>query len=404
MKIQNILVITPIYPADDIPKGYTPIVHYFVREWVKFGYNVKVICLPSDFPKMFYRLATPFIHLIESRVGYSISQEPIRHSEYNIENVEVFRIPLKKIVPHSRYSDKIINSTIEQITSYLKRSNFHPDIILGHWVNPSVEVMLMLKKKYSIPCSLVMHDSCGDFDRLYKQEYRNMLADIDIFGYRSPVIQRKFEARFGKQKNSFLCYSGVPASFVSHNNSCKDFEKITKFTFIGNLIQRKYPYETLIALLQSNLDYFEFNIIGSGNEAKKINKKLHELTGSANKIRLHGRVSRTIVLEILEDTDVFVMISRGETFGLVYLEAMASGCITIASKNEGFDGIIKDGWNGFLCDAGNVSELTNIINKIATMTPKQLKEISTNAINTANNMTDEKMAKHYITSVESLIH
>ena len=37
------------------------------------------------------------------------------------------------------------------------------------------------------------------------------------------------------------------------------------------------------------------------------------------------------------------MISELETFGLVYIEAMAAGCITIASRNEGFDGIIKDG-------------------------------------------------------------
>ena len=37
------------------------------------------------------------------------------------------------------------------------------------------------------------------------------------------------------------------------------------------------------------------------------------------------------------------MISSSETFGLVYLEAMAAGCITIASRDEGFDGIIKDG-------------------------------------------------------------
>ena len=36
-----------------------------------------------------------------------------------------------------------------------------------------------------------------------------------------------------------------------------------------------------------------------------------------------------------------------EAYGLVYLEAMARGCITIASRDEGFDGVIKDGINGF---------------------------------------------------------
>ena len=42
------------------------------------------------------------------------------------------------------------------------------------------------------------------------------------------------------------------------------------------------------------------------------------------------------------------MISKNEAFGLVYLEAMLAGCI-VASRN-GIDGIIIDGYNGFLCD------------------------------------------------------
>ena len=55
------------------------------------------------------------------------------------------------------------------------------------------------------------------------------------------------------------------------------------------------------------------------------------------------------------------MISKEETFGLVYLEAMSMGCITIASKNEGMEGIIIDGENGFLCTAGDDDELASII-------------------------------------------
>ena len=35
--MKQILVLTNVYPAPDIPKGYTPVVHYFVREWVNMG-------------------------------------------------------------------------------------------------------------------------------------------------------------------------------------------------------------------------------------------------------------------------------------------------------------------------------------------------------------------------------
>ena len=50
-----------------------------------------------------------------------------------------------------------------------------------------------------------------------------------------------------------------------------------------------------------------------------------------------------------------------KTFGLVYLEAMARGCITVASRDEGFDGIIQDGVNGFLCKSGDETELVQYL-------------------------------------------
>ena len=44
---------------------------------------------------------------------------------------------------------------------------------------------------------------------------------------------------------------------------------------------------------------------------------------------------------IIHNADCFVMVSSREAFGLVYVEAMAKGCIVIATKGQGMDGIIK---------------------------------------------------------------
>ena len=97
------------------------------------------------------------------------------------------------------------------------------------------------------------------------------------------------------------------------------------------------------------------------------------------------------------------MISKAEAFGLVYLEAMAQGCITIASRNEGFDGIIQHGVNGFLCEAGNVDELSDLLTSIRNMDKDKLIEISNNAIETAKRLTDAKAAKLYIDNVSAAI-
>lgn len=95
------------------------------------------------------------------------------------------------------------------------------------------------------------------------------------------------------------------------------------------------------------------------------------------------------------------MISKNESLGLVYLEAMAKGCITIGSRNEGIDGVIVDGLNGFLCEAGNHNELSGIINKINSLPRLEKSKISLNAIQTATNLTDYKVAENYIETVIS---
>lgn len=61
-----------------------------------------------------------------------------------------------------------------------------------------------------------------------------------------------------------------------------------------------------------------------------------------------GHLPQHEVYEKMRQSDIFVLPSVGETFGMVYLEAMASGCIVVGTKDDGIDGIIKDGENGFL--------------------------------------------------------
>ena len=98
------------------------------------------------------------------------------------------------------------------------------------------------------------------------------------------------------------------------------------------------------------------------------------------------------------------MISRHETFGMVYLEAMAHGCITIASKKEGFDGIIENGKNGFLCNAGDSQELFELLKQIESFSKEQKLRIRKNAIETSRHLTESIVAQKYIEDVLYLIN
>lgn len=397
--IKNILLLTPIYPAEDIPKTFTPVVHYFAKEWVKLGYNVTVIHFVVNFPKWINTLCKPFSKKIASIIGIPIRTDQLEEKLYRIENVTVYRIPLKKLRPHSRYRKKEIDNAFQKSKEFLNRINFIPDCIIGHWVNPQIEIIEKLKSIYDAPSTLVLHDNGKDFKTIYRKDAERLFASIDLIGFRSIPLRKEFERTFKLNKNYFNCFSGIPSELITPTPS-RDFSSIKNFLFVGTLYKRKYPSTIITAVntVFKNNDY-RITFIGAGEEYEKIKtyaKKLHK----EQQILLLGRKARTEVSEQMLKHDVFIMISKNEAFGLVYLEAMASGCITIASRNEGFDGIIIDGENGFLCEAGNSQELSQVIEKIRSLTASELQRISQNAIITAQSMTDTIVAKNYINTIQ----
>ena len=400
MEVNNILLLTPVYPATDVHKSTTPVVHYFTREWVKFGYHVLVIHYPVNFPLWFYKVIAPFKESISSRVGSEVRTWPVTEKDYELEGVKVKRFPMSKTKPHGRYSKSQIQKAVENTICYCETVDFNPDVIISHWANPSLEIMHHLKFHYNVPTCYVAHDAGHDLKTIFKKEAEQYIKETDVIGYRSGAIKRAFEVYFNcTDKPNFLCSSGIPESCLTDKE--KKLVSVKYFIFVGTLIQRKYPAQIVPAVkIAFGSDEFSITYVGDGEETAQVKKNAAEL-GIEERIHLLGRIPRKEVVERLEQSDVFVMISRGETFGLVYLEAMARGLITIAARDEGFDGIIVDGENGFLCEAGNVEELTSIIRKLHRMDSSELNRISSNAIATARNLTDVKAARYYLDNVLS---
>lgn len=403
--MKNLLVLTNIYPAPDMEKENTPVVHYFAKEWVNMGYDVRVIHYPANFPKLLMTGASLFKKLLSSWFGATIRTSQATEKEFELEGVMVKRIPLLKFKLHGAYSkrqkDRAYNSTIR----YLHAQRFLPDVIISHWVNPQLEMMDRLKGVFGCKTCYVAHIPTAEFDRLYSQaESQALINNIDLMGFRSAYIRDSFLHRYQFEGPTFQCYSGVPEKYIPDVPVHRSFENVKNFVFVGTLIKRKYPAEIVPALVRAyGGDEFNLSYIGKGSEATIV-KKYAQRFCVQDRVHLLGYIPRDEVVNQLQTNDVFVMISRNEAFGLVYLEAMAQGLITIAARKEGFDGIIENGKNGFLCEAGNIDELADLITQIRKMEPEKLQEISKNAIETAKWLTDKNAAKMYIDTVESCIN
>lgn len=399
----KIFVLSAVYPARYSPKGTTPVVHYFAKEWVALGHEVHVFHTASCFPTLYYILGRPFKKLLDSKLGHLIpTNAPEEYDEVR-DGVKISHINIKKGKPHAKFSHTKIYRTFEAICMRVEEEGV-PDCFVGHWDNPQLELLNLLKEKFKKPVCLVYH--CNEFSylsKLYGSRTELLVNGIDLVGFRNITAQLNYESLFGKPKHSFICASGVSRQFVeAGRHYTHPFGTVHKFTFVGGLISRKHPVAVIEALALSYKDEpFKITYIGDGNEKEHIQNVFDECHCAGN-LTFTGLIPRDEIIGFLKQTDVFVMISKGEIFGLVYLEAMALGCITIASRNEGIDGIIEDGVNGFLCDAGDANELVSIVDKIRKMQPEELTEMSNKAKKTAQEYSDVNVAIKYINELEKL--
>lgn len=400
--MKSILLLTTEYPNPDSDFD-TPVIHYFTKEWTKMGYNVKVIHYRSIFPIFFYWIASLFNKQVKRFIGTDFLPTKRRTNDIHFikDDVLVYSIPIFKFIPHGRYLNTTIRKQTNKIIKLNKGDDFVPDVIIGHFYNPQIEIISKLKQYYpNTQTCIVLHEDPEIIKKTYPKKYSTYFKDIDIWGFRFKTLKEKFETIFGNNYKTFICHSGVPQKYIYSSYTNKSFEnKVKKFCYTGMLIPLKRVCDVITALHKAfPMKDFEFNIIGEGMEKENL-EKLTQSLGIQSNVKFIGRIHRDEVQMMINDADCFVMVSESEAFGLVYLEAMAKGCITIGTRGQGIDGVINQGINGFLCESNNSDELAEIIRNLNYLSEEKLIEISQNAIETAQGMTDRKIAEKYLNIV-----
>lgn len=398
--MKNILLLTNIYPNNDPEYGGTAVCHTFTTEWVKMGYNVRVVHFDSLFPRPYYWVGKLFNERIQAKTGSVAYTNTPRHPKrYNVDDVPVLFVPLKKFVPHKAPSQRQTEKAFRYVVDKLAKEGFDPEVITAHFVLPQLQFMPLFKKQYpAARTCLVLHGPSSLFSQFYPNNYQNLMPSVDVWGFRSLAFQQSFEKRFGSDKPMFLCHSGIPEKYLEPVD--KDFsDGVKRFVFVGSLYELKNVDITLRALHKAMAGReYTFDIVGSGAENENLHRLVEEL-GMGDHVVFHGQMKRDDAQRVVREADCFVMVSSREAFGLVYVEAMAKGLIVVGTEGQGIDGIVKHGENGFLCKARDVDGLAAVINHIITLPQPQLKKIASKAVETAANLTDRKVAEHYMNSI-----
>ncbi len=390
----NILIITTFYPhpeRKDLLRD-TSAIHYIAREWVKQGHQVTVLhCYGHYFRELVKELGKHDFR------RYGRIQECPEN-----EGVKVLLTENQFWIRNARwYLPGQQKKIADAINRYFREKypDYQPDVLLVHF--PTNYVGIVERLDFSCRKAAIFHKTDLETVTEKPKVLPRIQKNYDVLGTRTSQMQKKL-ARIGIE-TTFIAQSGIDEEIIMTDEQFQEKwakkEHPVRIVYAGNLLRDKNVDAILKALGGwKNQIPFEFTVIGDGVCMQSC-VELAERLKIAASCHFTGRLTRKETLAKFRDSDVFVMISSPETLGLVYLEAMSQGCLTIGSRNEGIDGILVDEENGYLVEPGNAEELRKCLNAIIALPEVERKAVAYKGLKTIREMTSRKTAEQYLEQV-----
>ena len=118
-----------------------------------------------------------------------------------------------------------------------------------------------------------------------------------------------------------------------------------------------------IAALRASIPDIRLVAVGSGDDLPRLRAIASELH-IEDRVQFLENLSNEQVAACYANCDVFALLSSGEGFGLVFLEAMAFGKPVVGLGAGGVTDIVRDGENGFLVTQGDPEHLSQAFQRL----------------------------------------
>jgi glycosyltransferase involved in cell wall biosynthesis len=346
---KKILVIPSWFSTESSP-GRGIFFYEQSKALVKYGYDVKVL-----YPDL--RSAR---ELVFSKRGLKDLQHDIEHLENILEAdipLEIYRKKFQLYWPgRFKFNGRIFVRLGLHILKKILEDWGEPDVIISHSMKWGGYLACRINHLLKIPYLVIEHST------LYLKKIGS--REIRLF---NPVLHnaKKCFAVSEELSRNMKKYFSVKYDILPNYIDIDFFNVIErtdrgKNTFIfftlGNLIERKRIDIAIKAFCRAFDDDRTVYLYIGGKGPEK--KKLRALIGDNSNIRMMGFLTRERVRELMNCCDVFVLPSEMETFGVVYIEAVACGKPVIATRCGGPEDFIHD-FNGILVDRDSIDDLAD---------------------------------------------
>jgi glycosyltransferase involved in cell wall biosynthesis len=205
----------------------------------------------------------------------------------------------------------------------------------------------LVAKVKTVPVVITWHEFWGDYwyEYLGKSGVIGKVVEKSTMKLADTIIAvskntKKDLNRF--VKNVTVIPNGVDLGLISSIRPC---EKMYDVLFVGRLI----PEKNVDILLRSMPRNKSLGIIGEGPEREKLVRLSKELGINAT---FKSGLPYEELIGLMKSSDVLVLPSSREGFGIVALESLACGTpvVTVNSKTNAAKDLITNGKNGFIVD------------------------------------------------------
>lgn len=303
------------------------------------------------------------VHFISSNLPARLD---ITNPNIFFHKVNVQTYPLFQYQPY----DIALSSMIYRVVNLYKLDLLHAHYAIPYAYAAFTAKQMLKEEGKDIPLVTTLHGTditlVGQHPS-YKHAVEFSINQSDTITSVSESLKKDTLQFFNIKKEIQVITNFIDNGEFDSNNECTrrqfatDDEKI--LIHVSNLRPVKRIGEVLAIFKNVHkLIKSKLIIIGEGPDMEIISQFLEENPALIGEIRLLGKVND--LYKILQLSDVFLLPSEQESFGLAALEAMAARTPVISSNAGGIPEVNLQGITGFLAEIGNVEAMSNYTIKL----------------------------------------
>ena len=285
-------------------------------------------------------------------ISYQIPERLKLEENFIFHEVNILSYPLFKYKPYTIILASLLHKLVEEEEL---------DILHGHYAIPH-SVSLYLAKLSNDEAKIVSTIHGSDMhllglDDAYKPILTNSLNNQDALTTVSKWMRQFVLDNYSIEKEIEVIYNFVNPEKFSHIK--KEEKEEIVFSHVSNFRKVKRSPDIIRAFAEASKenDKLRLEMIGEGPELEYC-RDLAISFGIKDKITFRGSLLN--VPRVLCYTDVFVIPSERESFGLAALEAMSCKIPVIASSAGGLPEVVVHEKTGYIIEPGDVIGISGI--------------------------------------------